>query len=133
MADLRIDQALVSHFIDSSFGLPIAHENLAYDPNAGSEYAELLVLQNGTTPWSLKHSNETDGLFRVILRYPLDGGAIAAKTKAGEIFNAFGIGLPISYNGATLTIMSHSRQQGVPEDGWYKIVISMGYKALIRR
>lgn len=133
MADLRIDQALVKLFVDSAFGLPIAHENDNYEPTAGTSYAEIFVLQNDTTPFSLSDSNETDGVFRVILRYKLDKGAIAAKTMADTIFQAFGIGLRVVYDSATLTIINHSRQQGIPEDGWYKLVLSIGYKAVIRR
>jgi len=133
MANVQIDQSLIKHFIDSAFGLPIAYENSEYDQIPGQPYAELIVLQNDTTMLNLKHTNETDGLFRIILRYPTDKGAIVAKTMAQNIFDAFVLGSRLTYGITTLTIVNHSRQQGVPEDGWYKLVLSIGYKALIRR
>lgn len=130
---LKIDQALVSHFIGAGLSLPIAHENLPYQPEAGTPYAELLVLQNDITPYSLNDSNETDGVFRVILRYPVNGGAVAIKTKADEVFAAFAIGQRLAYDGQRLTIVSHQRQPGVAEDGWYKLVLTLAYRAYITR
>lgn len=129
---LKIDQALVERFTGGGFGLPIAHENAPYTPT-GAPYAELLVLQNDRTPYSLADSDETDGVFRVILRYPVNGGAVAIKTKADEIFAAFKIGQRLTYSGQTLTILSQQRQPGVPEDGWFKLVLTMAYKANIAR
>ena len=132
MSSVKIDQALISAFIAGDFGIGIAHENLPFTPGSDA-YAEVLVLQNDTTPWSLKHTNETDGVFRVILRYPADTGAIGPKQKAEEIFNVFKIGSRHSYDGASVTIITNQRQPGVQEDGWYKLVLSMEYKAFITR
>lgn len=130
---LAIDQALVNTFINGGFSLSIAHENIDFTPTAGTAYAELLVLQNDVTPATLNDSNDTDGVFRVILRYPANGGAIAAKTKADQIFTVFRIGTRLTYNGVTLTILGNSRQPGLAEDGWYKLVLDMPYRANIAR
>lgn len=130
---IYIDQALISRFIDGNFGLPIAHENMAYAPAAGTAYAELLVLQNDVTALTLKHSNATDGVFRVILRYPLEVGAVIAKQKADQIFDFYKLGQRLEYASDSLTITSNSRQVGVAEDGWYKLVLSMSYKAFFGR
>lgn len=130
---IKIDQALLTAFIDGAFGLPIAHENIHYDPAPGTAYAEILILQNDTTPANLKSSNETDGIFRVILRYPVNKGAVPAKTKADEIFAAYKIGQRLTYSGVALTITGNQRQPGVAEDGWYKLVLSMSYRAFLSR
>lgn len=129
---LKIDQALLSAYIAGNFGLPIAHENEHYTPS-GEAYAEVLIIQNDVTALNLKHSNETDGLLRVILRYPADEGAVSAKQKADEIFAAFPIGQRLEYSGVRLTITSNSRAPGVAESGWYKIVLTMPYKAYLTR
>ena len=130
---VRIDQALTKRFIDSAFGLPIAHENAPYSPIAQTAYAELRVLQNDVTPANLKHSNESDGVLRVILRYPAGKGAVAAKTMGDNIFSEFTIGQRITYSGATVIITSQQRQPGVQEDGWFVIVLSMAYRAYLSR
>jgi hypothetical protein len=130
---VAIDQALISAFISGAFGLPIAHENIDYAPTAGTAYAELLVLQNDVTPATLANSNDTDGVFRVILRYPANSGAVAAKVKADAIFNVFAIGQRLTYSGVTVTVLRNSRQPGVAEEGWYTLVLDMPYRANIVR
>jgi hypothetical protein len=130
---IEIDQALVNTFINGGFSIATAHENLPYQPTAQTPYAELIVLQNDVTPATLNDSNDTDGVFRVLLRYPLNTGAIAAKQKAAQIFTVFAIGARLSYNGVTLTIMRNNRQPGLAEDGWYKLVLDMPYRANFAR
>jgi hypothetical protein len=130
---VKIDQALVSRFIAGAFGLPIAHENAPYTPTAQTAYAEINVLQNDTTAGTLNDTNDTDGVFRVILRYPINVGAIAAKTKADQIFASFRIGQRLIYEGVELTILGNQRQPGVAEDGWYVLVLTMPYRAAIER
>lgn len=133
MSVADIDRAFVQAFINGSFGLPIAHENAPYVPKAQEAYAELLVLTNDVTPFSLNGSNETDGVFRVLLRYPTDIGAMAAKIKADEILAAFSIGKRVCYGTQCATVVSQQRQQGVPEEGWFKINVSFRYRAFIER
>jgi hypothetical protein len=133
VADVRIDQAFVSAFIAGNFNLPIAHENLPYEPIAGTAYAAINVLQNDTTPRSLNSSDQTDGVFRVILHYPVNGGAMAAKNKAADIFATFKIAAQFCYGGACATVVAHQRQPGVAEDGWHKIVADIRYRAFITR
>lgn len=130
---VAIDQALISAFIGGAFGLPIAHENIDYAPIAGTAYAELLVLQNDVTPATLADSNDTDGVFRVILRYPANTGAVAAKVKADAIFTVFAIGTRLTYNNVTLTILRNARQPGVAQEGWFSLVLDMPYRANIVR
>lgn len=129
---VKIDQALVQSFIGGDFKIGIAHENIDYAPD-NNPYAEILVLQNDTTPWSLNHSDETDGVFRVILRYPAGSGAVVAKLKAEEIRQHFKIGTRIAYDGVSLTIAGSQRQPGVQEQGWYKLIINLSYRAILTR
>jgi hypothetical protein len=130
---VKIDQALVSAFIAGGFGLSIAHENAPFEPAGQTPYAEIKVLQNDITAGTLSDTNDTDGVFRVLLNYPINTGAIAAKSKADQIFAVFKIGQRFSYGGVTLTILSNQRQPGIAEDGWYKLVLTMPYRAAIER
>lgn len=130
---LKIDQALVSHWVTSAFGIDASHENLPYTPTVGTEYADLRVLPNDITPYSLKDSDQTDGVFRVILRYPIDAGAVPAKTMADTIFAAYPIGKRLTYSGQVVTITSQQRQPGASEEGWYVLVLTMAYQAFLTR
>lgn len=133
MASVRIDQSLVNHFLAGDFGIGVAHENLPYQPVIGEPYAEIIVLQNDITPVDSSHTNETDGILRVILRYPSDTGAMNAKRKADEIFTHFKIGSQIEYETQKLTIVRQGRAPGYSEQGWYKIVMTIGYRAFLAR
>lgn len=130
---LSIDQAFVSSFIAAEFGLPIAHENVSYDPVPGEPYAELLNLPNSVEPFTVADINETSGLFRIILRYPTGQGSIAVKQKAEEIMAFYGIGTNVTYNGQSATITAVQRQAGHPEDAIYKLVITIRYQAYLAR
>lgn len=133
MSVVKIDQAFVSSFIAGGFGLEIAHENLPYEPSTGTPYAELLTLQNDITGYDLNSRDLTDGVFRVIVRYPAGTGAIVPKQKADEILTAYPIGSLVSYQSQAATILSQQRQPGVAEAGWYSIVITLGYRAKLLR
>ena len=128
-----VDSALVESFIDQDFGLPIAHENRNYKPVSGTAYAEILVLQNDKTAWSIEDVDQSDGVFRVILRYPSGQGVGGIKNKADEIINTYKIGSRIIYNDQVIEVTAVNRAVGVQETGWYKIVIDVRYKTFFRR
>lgn len=130
---VKIDQAFVSDFIDGAFGLPIAHENAEYRPVPGTAYVALQVFQNDILPADMASTNDTTGLFQFILRYPEGRGAIPAKSKADAIFAAFPIGGVLTYSGQRLTVTGHSRPEAVPEDGWFKVVGQITYRADVAR
>lgn len=130
---LKIDQAFVQSFIDGDFGLPIDYENMPYTPVSGTAFAELIHLPNPIDSLTLADMNETSGIFRIILRYPADGGAIAAKTKAEAIMAHYPIGSSVAYSGQSATIRSVDRQAGVVEDAWYTLVVSIRYISFITR
>lgn len=130
---VKIDQALVKHFIDQDFDLPIAHENENYSPVQGAPYVEVRVFQNQILPIDLKHGSDTTGLFQFILRHPENTGAIPAKTKADAIMAAFPIGARLAYDGQRVTITGQERSDAVPEDGWFKITGRIYYRAFIAR
>jgi len=130
---VKIDQAFTNAFITAEYGLPIAHENLPYVPVPGTAYAELIVAQNDQSPFSITDSNETTGVFRVILRYPLLSGAIGIKTMADTISATFKIGTLLTYDGQSVKINRVGRDVGFPEEGWYKIVLTFTYWAYIAR
>jgi len=130
---LKIDQAFVQSFIDGSFGLPVDYENMPYTPVSGTAFAELIHLPNPIDSLTFADMNETSGIFRIILRYPADGGAVAAKTKAEAIMAHYPIGSSVAYSGQSATIRSVDRQAGVVEDAWYTLVVSIRYISFITR
>ena len=130
---IKIDQAFIQSFIDGAYGLETAYQNQPYTPTAGTPYAELLNIPNDITALDLKDTNETDGLFRIILRYPVDSGAFAAKNEAETIMASYSIGSSVSYSGQSARITAVNRQQGVVEESWYVTLITISYRAFIPR
>ena len=132
---LKIEQAFLSSFIAGNFGLPIAHKNKGYTPVLGTPYVELTVAQNDETAYSVSTTNETDGVYRAILYYPEndDRGQFPAMEKAEEIRAHFPIESKINYDGVNVIIKSFQSAEGVPVDGWYKIVVTMNYKSYLGR
>ena len=130
---IKIDQAFTQAFIDADFGLEIAHENIPYKPTGQTAYAEIMLLPNPIIGYDLSQTNTTDGIFRVIINYPYDGGAIEAKTKADEIFSAFPISSRVTYEGQSAIVTGYSRQLGVAIEGWYRLVLSINYQSKITR
>ena len=130
---IKIDQAFIQSFIDGAYGLGTAYQNQPYTPIAGTPYAELLNIPNDITALDLKDTNETDGLFRIILRYPVDSGAFAAKNEAETIMADYSIGSSVSYSGQSARITAVNRQQGVVEESWYVTLITISYRAFIPR
>lgn len=125
---LKIHQAFVDTFINAAFGLPTAHENAPYDPVIGTAYAEIRVLDAGTQPFSMDSVTvRSDGLFRVLLNYPAEAGAIAAKTMADAIFAVFAIGSTVQYGGLECVITQQQIQPGYVDGGWYRLVLTMRY------
>jgi hypothetical protein len=129
----KLEQALVQHFIDAAFGLPIAYENNGYDPVPGTAYAELSTFVNDTSALSLNTSDQTDGLLQVILRYPEGEFSWDAKNKADAIGAVFKLGLRLKNDGHQLTVTRRAVQPGVNEAGWYKIVLRVFFIAVLPR
>ncbi len=132
---VKLEQALVQRFIDGNFGIGIAHENSSYDPVAGIPYAELSSFINDETAFSLNDSDQTDGFFQVILRYPTGADELSwgAKNKMDEIKQFFKIGLRLTNDGQRLTVLSRTTEKGFPEDGWYKLVTRIFFTAVLPR
>lgn len=147
---LALDQALLTKFIDSEFGIDIVFENGdyavwndigeayeykqgTYTPTVGRPYSEVLVAQNDISAATLAHSDATDGVLNVILRYPPNEGALPAKRKADDIAQVFKTGLALYYGGVKLTITGSNRGPGVPETSWYKIILTLPYRAFLTR
>jgi len=124
---IKIDQAFVQDFIDAAYGLPIVHENLDYSPVAQTAYAELIMIQNATIAQSIADLNEDTGIFRIILRYPLNTGAFTIKTKAEAILTTFKISTTHTYGGLISRVTRVNREPGVPEEGWFKMVLTVSY------
>lgn len=132
---VKIDQALVQAFISGSFALPIAHENIQYEPVPGTAHIVLEVIRNQAFPISFGASgiDETTGILQATIRYPVNVGALLAKTKADELLAYFRIGRVFTYSGQRVQIVGKDRGSGRVEGGWYQLITRFEFQARTQR
>lgn len=145
---IKIDQAFVSEILNGGLALDVVHENGGYSvwggsaythhngvytPDAQTAFLEIKTFPAGKDAFSLAHSDESVGLFQCIVRYPVDTGAIAVKTKADQVLTLFPVGGVITYSTQSVNIVSNSRDGGRVEEGFYQIVVRANYRAFVQR
>lgn len=130
MTLLDIDRAFIDEFLDRDFlhAEQIALPNLKFTPTHGTPFAELINLPNDASPLTIDGSSETDGIFRVLLNWPVDTGDIAAKMKAQEIISYYDIGKKI---GEAVVTGHGFTAQSSPVGSWYLTVITISYRAFL--
>ena len=131
----EIGKTLINSFDNADFDLPTKTENEIYDPVIGTAYAELIVLTNEKTAYSVKHTDQSNGIFRIILRYPIGESKDTIKAKADEIFNAYKLHSIIvdQENNNYVEIIKQNCQEGVRETAWHKLVLDLYYQTFTRR
>lgn len=130
---LEIEQAFISDFITQAFGLPIAYENVDYTPTQGTAYVEIRMFPNEERAADLNSTNETTGLMQFTLRYPEGEGAMPAKQKRQAILDAYPIGRVLTYSGQRVTITGTDPFNAYPDDGWFKVIGRVFYRASTNR
>ena len=58
----EVENILINSFDNADFGLPVKTENEIYDPVIGTAYAELIVLPNEKTAYSVKDTDQSNGI-----------------------------------------------------------------------
>jgi len=131
----EVENILINSFDNADFGLPVKTENEIYDPVIGTAYAELIVLPNEKTAYSVKHTDQSNGVFRIILRYPIGESKDTIKAKADEIFNVYKLHSIVTdtENNNYVEIIKQNCQEGVRETAWHKLVLDLYYQTFTRR
>jgi len=131
----KIDSALIQAFVDGGFSLAYTTENVAYEPTAGTPWAELYIIQNQPSVGSLGPGgyDDTDGFMQINLNYPQGVGAGAAKQKATDIRDYFLAGTRFTYSGQELVIFSCGRGPARNVDSWYQIPITVFWRSWVSR
>lgn len=131
---IKIDQAFVFDFRIKKFCLlPVAYENDGYEPTPGTPYVSVRSFPNAESAGDLASTNETTGLFQFTLNYPEGSGAITAKQVREDIFAAYPIGRRLTYSGQRLTITGRDPFRAYPDDGWFKVIGRISYRATTAR
>jgi hypothetical protein len=130
-----IDSALIQAYTDGAFGLAWASENRDYEPTAGTAWAEIYMLPNQPSVASLGDDGLDihDGVMQINLNYPAGQGAGGANQKATAIRNYFYAGRSFAYSGQSVEIVSCGRGPGRVIDSWYRVPVTLFYRAWTSR
>lgn len=131
----EVEDLLINSFDNADFDLPTKTENEIYDPVIGTAYAELIVLPNEKTAYSVKNTDQSNGIFRIILRYPIGESKDTIKAKADEIFSVYKLHSIVTdtENNNYAEIVKQNCQEGVRETAWHKLVLDLYYQTFTRR
>ena len=131
----KIDSALIQAFVDGAFSLAYTTENRAYEPTAGTPWAELYIIQNQPSVSSLGQDgyDSTDGFLQINLNYPQGEGSGTAKQKATAIRDYFLAGTRFTYSGQEVVIFSCGRGPSRNVDSWYQIPVTVYWRAWVAR
>jgi len=146
---LKIDQAFTQTILSGGLAIDLVHENGLYSQWGGASYtskkgpytpgsnttgfAELANFPAGIDPLSLNDTDEATGFYQVIVKYPADGGSIAAKTKADEVLALFPLGTAITYSSQKVYPTTKSLSSGRVDGGFYQITVRVNYRAFLTR
>tara|TARA_R110000782_G_scaffold7787_1_gene25843 strand:+ start:30 stop:428 length:399 start_codon:yes stop_codon:yes gene_type:complete len=125
-----ISAALLGHYRAGAFFTDAltSFENATFvKPASSIAWARVISLPSLTLALSLSESDEMSGVYQIDVNYPLNSGAGAALTKADTIRAWFKRGTSIG----GVEIGAVTINQGAPIDGWYRVSISVFYRAFV--
>lgn len=126
-----IDQsaAFDSHLNSMVGKPPIAWENRPYEPSLGTLYARPTLIPGDMVQASLGDSGQDQsvGVYQIDVFAEAGQGKNEAVVMADTIANHFKRGTELTYNSRVVRIRSVSRQVGVMDNGWYKIIVEIAY------
>lgn len=125
-----IPAALIAHYRAGAFFTDAltAYPNAAFTKPAPTvAWASVFNIPATTSALSLSDSDEIAGVLQIDLNYPLNGGAGAVQAKADAIRAHFKRGTVLT--GVEVGAVSIANLG--PVDGWFRIVVSVSYRAFV--
>ena len=125
-----IPSALIARYRSGAFFTDAltAYPNAAFTkPGPSVAWAAVFVIPATTAALSIRDSDEMAGVFQIDLNYPLNGGAGAVQAKADAIRAHFKRGTVLT----GVEVGSVSIANLGPVDGWYRVAVSIAYRAFV--
>ena len=135
MAYYDIHKALTQSIIDLNLGLPIAHENVNFNPDniSGNMFIDLTTLFNDQVSLTKKELDEVTGVFQISV-YKKSGLSIKSVLQTVDLITGFyKHNVTLTSGSQNVVIVNTGRNAGRNQDGWYVIDISVSFKSDILR
>jgi hypothetical protein len=130
-ASAAIPQAIIAQYRAGAFFTDAltAWENAAFvKPAITVAWAGIFHLPAAQSPLSLATTNENVGLVQIDLNYPANGGTGAILAKADAIGASFKRGTILA---GLVEVTAFDVSQGRVVDGWYRVSLSVSYRAFV--
>lgn len=126
-----IDAALEGHLLTLPGAPSIAWEDVAFTPKTGQAYLQVHQLRNTPVDESITQDMRRDrGILQVTVVHPAGQGKVAALNLANKVAALFPLGLELDTGAGTVVTTSHPAiASGYPDEGWYRVPISIYWKA----
>lgn len=128
-----IHQALTQSIIDLALGVPIAHENVDFDPSGVDSFIDVTLLPAITEVISKDTLDVESGIYQVsaYVRTGVSTAPIYAIADAVQGFYKHGVEL---VNGAQTVFIDHTERNGGRNlNGWFILDLSINYTADLTR
>lgn len=131
MSPNSIDAALERHLLTLPGAPPIAWEDVSYTPTTGQAYLQVNQLRNNPIDHGIANGLREDrGILQITVVHPAGGGKVAALSLAHKVASHFPRLLRLSAADGVISIYkSPSVASGLPDDGWYRVPISISWRA----
>lgn len=131
----KIDSALIQGFTDGSFGLSVSYPNRAFEPVAGTPWAELFIVpaQPSVNTMGSSGRDLITGFLQVNLNYPQGEGFGAAHQKATAIREYFYAGRVFAYSGQDVFISNSGRGVSRNVDSWFQVIVTINWQSRVTR
>lgn len=137
MSFAAIDSALIDRFMAGGFfpAAQVQTENENFTPPTGKPWARITNLTAQPDQATLGDGGQDlhVGILQVDLFYPQGKGRAAALAMADRIRAHFKGGDGWRYDGQAVRVTSCGRGTGINEGGWYRISVSINWKAHVTR
>jgi hypothetical protein len=129
-----IPQAIINRYKAGAFfsDALTSWENKTFTKPASTvAWAALFHLPSAQAELTLATTNENAGLVQIDLNYPKNGGSGAILAKADAILASFQRATILTHAGQKVQITTSDASQGLEVDGWYRVSISVFYRAFV--
>ena len=128
-----IRAALETKLVSTLGAVPIAYENVAFEPTTGTLFVKPVFIPTTTQPATRGSSPQLlyQGVFNVTVYAPEGNGPSQADNSCNTITNAFAATTDISFVVGSDTYIVHvryaERQQGRIDTPWYTVPVNIGW------
>lgn len=127
MSYLNIHKALTQSVIDLSLGIPIAHENVNFDPEAVQEYIAINILYDEQQTVTKTNLDDVNG-FLQISYYTKSSTSVAAMYALVDIINAvYPHARKITSGAQTVNVQNIAVNKRNNVNGWYVTDITINF------